>query len=457
MSVLDTLYILFKSHGAKEVKEDHDKIKKSSDDVEKSLKNSDNAVNKLDNSLGHLAKELGAIAASYFSIRAILEGFKNSVDYASQIEYSSELLKINTEVLDAWSNAVLRTGGSAKGFSESLRNLSNNLWVTGDTALKILPQLADSFQKMGRNASFQYGKTLGLDEATILLLQKGRREVDAIIARQKELGLVTKKDAAIVREFNFQWQDTNHSLRSLFWTLAADILPILSKFLKSIEMGALYFREHSEVIKGSLIAIGIAAGLMAIGIAAANIEIVAITVAIGAAIAAFGLLYEDIRYFIKGNESMIGHILERWPEVGKAVRATVDEFERFFKFLDRIYEKYYKIISLGKNFRIYGEYGDQGVDDRSINTPNTLQQRIMNINNSINAVNRSRLLTQSPVGSFGIANNRNSEWRSYVVNTGPITVETQATDGIGVAQSLSRTLDDQLKQAINDFDDGVMI
>ena len=65
--------------------------------------------------------------------------------------------------------------------SNVIKSTRQHFGISAGVALKTLPQLADAFKRLGNFRSQYYGKLFGLDEATILLLQQGRREVEAII------------------------------------------------------------------------------------------------------------------------------------------------------------------------------------------------------------------------------------------------------------------------------------
>lgn len=63
--------------------------------------------------------------------------------------------------------------------------------------------------------------------------------------------------------------------------------------------------------------------------------------------------------------------------------------------------------------------------------------------------------------SNSIVNNQNSRMQTQNkttnVTTGPITIQTQATDGAAVGAAVGKGLQDQMKQAVNEFDNGVAI
>jgi hypothetical protein len=47
--------------------------------------------------------------------------------------------------------------------------------------------------------------------------------------------------------------------------------------------------------------------------------------------------------------------------------------------------------------------------------------------------------------------------QSTAVNTGDITIQTQATDADGIAAAFKQSMVDQFRQTVNTFDDGVSI
>jgi hypothetical protein len=439
MSILDSFYILFKSQGT--------------DEVKKSLDGVNSATNKVSESFKKMSHELTGAIAGFISLGAILEGLKSSLSYAVRLDQASQSLAVNIDELDAWGNAVTRIGGTAEAFQGSLKNLAQRLGTSGEVALKVLPQLADSFQKMGRFSAIRYGESLGLDEKTILLLQKGRLEVEATIRQQKELGLVSKKDAEAAREFNYAWQDATHAFRMAFLGAAETVLPVITGIVTAFGKAAEYFQKHSDLIIGALAAIGIAAAL------AFSEFFVAIAV-VGALAGAFALLYEDIKYYIQGQDSFIGHLLKRWPLITKAIHATAQEFQKLINLFSNLYEKYYKFMSGGKEFKIQGEYGEDGAKNKSF-ALSTQEIAALSDSKLAHAKKVLDIATTSTVAFSRPADLQkyaiSSGNKSVTINTGDINIHTQATDGDGVFQAFTKSLNEQLLQANNYFDDGVKI
>jgi hypothetical protein len=418
MPAFDTFYTLFTSMGADNVLRDEERLKRANDDLEKSFKNSDKQSNQFSSSLHRLGEEIISFITVGASLTATLGGIKGALNYAVDIDTASRTLGVNVQALDAWGNAVQRTGGNLQTFESSLRNLAENLGRTGEIAIQILPQLADNFQKLGRFGALRYGKMLGLDEATILLLQKGRREVDAIIARQKELGLVTKYDAEQARKFNFAWQDATHSLRVALLDTALAFLPLVLALLKDFTTTAQYFSQHSDVIVGGLTAIGLAAAFATLKIKSLRKGVLSLTGA-----AALGVIYEDIKAFREGKPSFIGDVNKKFPITGRIFGNDTEEYKSeksrlsfgHDDFIDTLRKSYQHLI---------------GIDQSPINylTPYT-----SNIENSA--------LTKGNLS----------------INIGDVYLQTQATDVNGIAAAFARSLNEQLRQTIDYYDDGVQV
>ncbi len=418
MSALDTFYTLFKSMGADEVIKKEKEVKEQSDKLEKSFKKTDKTSLQVKDTFQKLTQELVRLATAGLTIGSIIGGIKSSLNYAVDLDTASRALNVNVSELDAWGYAVQRNGGNLQSFESSLQSLAEHLGTTGDVAIQVLPQLADSFQKMGRYGALLYGKRLGMDEGTILLLQRGRREVESIIARQKELGVVTKQDAELARRFNFEWQDATHSLRNALLQVALDFLPGIIKRLEEFGKASHYFSQHSDVIAGGLTAIGLAAAFAFRKLALGTATIAALTTAIG-------VLYEDVKAFSEGKSSFIGDMDKKFP---------------LLKDLDDLAFRYHILPEFLNPDRKDPRYES---NDNSI-----LQKSLTDLRGYLDAANASAINYKNDFYS-------SQNDKRFNINIGDVYLQTQATDVDSIAQSFTRSLSEQLRQTISNFDDGI--
>ena len=441
MSVLETFYLLFKGDSSQLDKE-YAKVEKGSKSATSALSGVDKAANHVSTSFINLAKNLAGLATAYVAANSLIGGFKHSIDYAIQVDQASRALGVNVEMLDQWSNAVKQTGGSSESFQASLRSLAEHLGTSSAVALRVLPRFAQAFHNMGQFQALRYGKMLGLDEPTILLLMKGRKELEALIERQKQLGFVTKQQAEIAHKFNLELIDTGHAFRSLFLTVGETVLPALTTALEFFVKLALYLREHSQLVIGALIGIGAAMAIAVAPFIAANAAFLATVGAIGLLIAAFALLYDDIKTFEAGGDSVIGDIVKKWPtlsdlfkDLGKNLKESdaITELEALADAVNLVVLAIEKLKSLGGYVSEYFKGGNTG-------TALNAQQQLSNANSS------------------GLANSIfNTGSSASSITIGDITVNTTSTDPEGVGTAVSKHLIKMFRQASNQVVDGVVI
>lgn len=435
MGVFDAFFILFKSNADEAVK-DNEKVKTSNDRLEESFNKTAKQANVAQQYFSQLIRSLVGVATSAFSVYTILNGLRSAINYDTALGKTARLMNVNIETLDAWSNAAVHAGGSAEGFQASLKALAGHLGGSTAVALAVLPRLADSFHRLGQYQAFRYGRMLGLDDATILLLSRGRRELEEIIKRQKELGVVTKQDQEISLKFNSELADTGHGLRSLYNTFAMDILPVLSEFLHKIQDITIYLRQHKDLVIGALVGMGLAAAFFAAPIILANASLLIMIAIVGALIAVFAIAYEDIKFYLEGQDSLLGRLIKKWPLLGEVVKSVVSAIKSVLEALSHPLEKlenlFNRIVNLRANKTLAENlgYGQEIVG----------QAVASNLNSStVNSI-------------FGGSQSN----RENTVNVGDITINTQATDATGIARELTTGIFQKQLRQINDFHaDGV--
>lgn len=492
-SIFDIFYILFESD-TKKVEEGAKKAEQVTDSLNKKLSATETVGNKLGASFNKLVKQAAGAFAAYLSVGAVLGGIKAASDYANKLDDLSKALGVNVRELSMWSDAVAKKGGTAEGFQNTLQSMTAALTdfaVKGKSRvepffkelgirmtdsrgkardfLDILPELAGQFEKLSKSESFGLGQKLGLDGGTIMLLQSGRREVDLLIARQKELGVVTERDAEIAAVFNTQWADTAHAFRSVFLALNANILPVFTRVLKLFEDLAVFMRKEGDLIEGGIIAI--AAAITAyltpalIGLLISSAPIIGVIALITALVAAFALGYEDFKKYKAGYASLRGELEKSSPALAKFIKSS----EATSKFLLKTFLSIPAAIKWAwvNTFAVIQETIDSFLAnlDKILNflakiksffggIPAKMTAELLTGNTAMAGFNRAAPLTYLTNTSMATANNGGDKISN--VKTGPITINTQATDADGIAQAFTNSLETQIKQVLVNFDDGVL-
>lgn len=351
MSVLDTLYLLFKSD-SKDVKKGAEDAKKASDGLEKSLLSNKQAADQLGKSF------LGSVQNAQKNITRLLtlsaltaQTLKQSAQ-AEELGQFSERLNQNVEDITLWGKLVEHTGGTAEGFRGTIEGLTNTLTefsISGGgpaaevfaklgitaydaqgqlkSAFDIIEEFGDAINELGltNEQAAKYGQALGIDNATILLLQRGRGEIEKLTERHRRLGLITEEDTRIATGFNKAWRDT----KTLFSSIARDIgfffLPVITEAQILMQDFILFFRDSEEYGKQFFAAVAFVGGttllpvLKKIGLIVGGLLLP--FAKISAVVSVAFLAINDLFNYLQGNDSILGRFI-----------STMDDlFDRFNK------------------------------------------------------------------------------------------------------------------------------
>jgi len=313
MSVLESLYIL--------VKLETDQLKKGLDDTKSQVKSLENEFEKLgragdtvQHSFDNVLKSAVGLFAGFASFHALLSGASGAIASIREVGKAARELNVDVSALDAWGSAVERIGGSASGFQSSLSSLASHFGTTNDIALKALPKLAETFNKLNPLQAKNYGKSLGLDQSTILFLQQGRREVEATITQQKQLGTVTREQAETTRKFDAALYDATRAYQNFYKELVTPILPSFTKALN-------WSINHKDFVKDAFVTMAAGVGVLSLALIRLNPTL---AIAVGALTAISGIRAfskDEARNYKAGNPSLLGVIEELPLKLGaKAVK-----------------------------------------------------------------------------------------------------------------------------------------
>lgn len=337
---------------AENVVKDHEKIKEKLDETgehAKGLSHHFDEVKKHATEMAHkVVEQIAEIVAAFVALAGIektVEAFFEQSEISDMLGEQARSLGISVETLDQWGQAVRRVHGTAEGFTQSLITLGVNLERVNlgagqrsrkffeelgidvahtKSAFDLLPQLNEKFQHLTPAKALAIGRGIGLDEGTIRLLQLPIKEFEELIERQKELGSITKEDTEVAEKFNRQWLDVKQLFRNIIVNSNTAWLPMLAGLLEHVEHVVVFLRDHSDLVTGFFIALG--AGILVAteamwGLSAAFLvnPMTWIVGGILLAIVAFAFLYDDIKAFTSGHNSLIGEMAKRYPLFAAAI------------------------------------------------------------------------------------------------------------------------------------------
>jgi len=507
MTILDSFFILFESDTSKLDKGLEHSEKKSQGLLDK-LKNIDPAATKAGEglfkvvgqaagllgiglSVGALVAGIKSTAASYDELGKLASRFRSTVDAVDEFRDAASLLGIteetSTAALKGLDTAVQDTYlglGRAKIVFEELGIAVTDAHGKIKPTTAVMEELAGKLSKMEKGTQIRVMERLGLDPSLLKLfnadlvgLQKRMADVDRAsgfnleeaVKRAQEYTKANKNLSLEVNVLRMYMDKLSESFKVKAMPYLTEALTAAAKYVR---MFVEYLMNHQKFVEGVFVAISSAIMYFlvpaAIKGAIAVLAMVAPFLLIGAAVAAvglaFALAYEDVMAFIDGNDSLIGQILQKWPVIGTiahgiwtalkelwAVGMQVLDFyalmwnrpqEAFSKFLDFVLGGLARIlraipgVKQALDFFGFGA-GPDGVSEG--------QQQLA-------SAGSSGLSSQT---SSSIMNSRTAS-RSTTVQVGKVEVSTQATDAAGISKAIGGSMETQMRQAVNNFDDGVL-
>lgn len=298
-------------------------------------------VEKALNGIKTAAQATGLVVAAMF----VKSGISQFVSQAQELGNLSRAVRENAEDLQAWGEAVKREGGTAEGFNSTVKRLSDDLMsipLTGGNSpllggltrlgvqfrnldgsmrkpLAVLKDLSARFQGMSAAQSLAIGKKLGLDEATIRLLQKGRKGLDELLVKYKELGVMSNQDIKTGERLKKMFQDYQQVITALGLRFIRFFLPAAEKVSQWLTTAAKWVRQHGRAVEAGIIAISLA---ITGHLAPALLKLAFNPVILGLAAisAALFLLVEDIMAFREGADSVTGDVVEYFNNVWTAIK-----------------------------------------------------------------------------------------------------------------------------------------
>ncbi|AWB00251.1 phage tail tape measure protein [Vibrio harveyi] len=450
-----------------------------------------------------LSGSLGTYAAGLLSVGAVAGAVLSQADNTDELGKFSETLGLNIEEVHAWSEAVVRSGGDAGSFRGTIQSLTDQLTdlrINGSgpaaevlarlginardasgqvkSAFELLPDLAGTFEKMNEGEAFAFGRKLGLDQGTILLLQQGRLAVEDLVDRQKQLGVVTKEDYEAAAKFNDEWADSKQIFSSVTASLGTLLLPMFTELLGGVNDFVGFLADHEEVAAGFFIGVAGAAvtffapaittAAVALGgLVAAASPFIAAGAAIVAAGVAIGVAWEDVSAFLNGQSSLIGDLSEEYPILGdvvlsfaNVVSGGISGLEWIGGFLWNLFTSPQKALDMLLNLtsnvatKIGDYFSEIGNDILGlfglIDDDSEINANIVKAERHLESIDSNPLNghTSQSINASRMANIRNS------VSVGEVSVHTQATDADGMASAASQALYTEMRSAVNAFDDG---
>jgi len=303
------------------------------DGVKKGAQEAESAISGMTSSI---VAKLGVLSAGAAAALSIFSRFGEYVAQADAMGKLADALDVDIEKMHAWGEAAARAGGSVEGFQGSLQSLTAQLarQATVGTsraakmlegvgidageigrqrqAFDVMMDLAEKAETMGKQEFFGLGRSLGLDQGTIMLLQQGRAALKEQIRLQKEFGVYTKEDAKLTADWNDRVADFGQVMKAFSAIIFRMILPAMTKFVETVNKAVAFLRKNERFVQTFFIGLaavitGVLLPALAKMAAAWLANPMTLTImAIVAALAALALALDDMFGWMEGKEAAWG-------------------------------------------------------------------------------------------------------------------------------------------------------
>lgn len=342
--LMDVFGFLFETEGTEDVKSELSQIDKKTEEVKRD-------TDKLSTSFSDLTRALAPLAAAYGVLKASMDFSKE----AEQIGFLSQMSGISAQSLGELGFAAAQFGGDINSAASAVMGLQRNLLQlrrTGSGPLvqagmmygislsmnpeQMLKNIAKRFETLSAPMQMDLGHMLGLDNATIMMLQGGLKQFteqlekakkytfidDKMVERARALMKVNRENAAI-------WEGIKNILVDY-------INPFVLGLLEIVRDIGEYLFEHKTI------AFTIAAGIAAIAVAMLPIKAIGAAIlafftgwggVLVAIIAAIALIGDDVEHYLKGANSLLGEFVKQFPELKGAVDSTIASIQSMWNAL----------------------------------------------------------------------------------------------------------------------------
>lgn len=370
MSILVSKLVSVFTADTNDLKKGYDETRRGAKEVTSELKKTEEQASKTGDSFLSMAKKaagfLAAAVAAGKSAQQIISEAANIV----AIDNFAYAINESVESVDAFNNAIVATGGSVQGAQSSLSALFSKVKeasrdsassaaldfakigvsikdAQGNTKdlMSILYDISGVVENMDSQKAREYIESVGITDRNVVeAMIRGRKELETMIKAQKELGVVSKESAEKARAFDAAVGRMSLSFKRAKVDITDAFLPAFEWVADKMEWVGGVISENSTIIIGAIGGIAIALAVMLIPVlwstAAAVIAatwpfllIIGIVALVGAGLYA---LYEDFKAFEDGQESFLGKMMNKYPNLAKSI---IGAFKTIGKVFDWISEK----------------------------------------------------------------------------------------------------------------------
>lgn len=349
MSVLNNFMLVFEAEGDDVAIKAIDKVDKAGQKLDKTNKgiseSTGTAAKRAKSASAEFRQLTRSVAAAIAPAMALGSILNRTINFAAQGEGLLFMAKSANMAADEFQKLAIasqRFGGSREGAAGMMAGLASQIQALRlgqsaplqDAAMfyglnlqgqngglatgnELLRNIAATMERLDSAAQLDLGHRIGLDEATIRILQQGVAAFDAELERAQKRSIFKPEDLKRAQELQMSVRDLQLSMQGLWAEIARWLLPAVQSLTEFATQAVDYFTEHSAAVKAVLVSIAVVMGAIAAASLAAFAPWAGAAATIGAVGAAIAIVYDDFVTFCEGGESYFSVFWEPLVEFGK--------------------------------------------------------------------------------------------------------------------------------------------
>lgn len=294
--------------------------------------------------LDKLTRKAVTFLGQYFAIKKSISAVMGFAKEGEELSRMAQLSGTSAESIEKLGIALKNYGGSASSASSTLGKLNrqmedlkfgkkNNLYqvaiqygldLNAKTPEDMLRNIAKRMEGMGSLQQVNMGRKLGLDDATIMMLQQGLEGVNRELEKAGKLTVFSKEDIENANKMNRAYREFQAQFEKIKAVITRDLLPIFQTLFERLGKLADYLREHPKLLK----AIGITAAVVFGGLL---FWLHPILFTIGMIAAGIALLIDDWAHWKETGEGALKPIWEWLEKIGGQFKGLFDDIVNLLK------------------------------------------------------------------------------------------------------------------------------
>lgn len=347
--------------------------------LSENTKNVADNLGKEDDKLKRLTTSTIKFLGQYFAIKKTFSAVMGFAKEGEELARMADLSGMSAQGIERLGIALKNYGGSASSASATLSKLNQQMQdlrfgkggklgqvairyglnLNASTPEQMLLNIAKRMEGLGATQQVAMGRMIGLDNATLLLVQQGVEGVRKELEKASELSVYSEEDVKNSQKMNREYREMQERLKILSSITARSLMPLFETLFDRVSNLAKALAKYPNLLKviGSL---GFLAFAKWTGFLSPAL------IVIGLLVAGIGLLIDDLTTFLNGGESFID-----WKPIVDGAKQLKDD-------ISDILSDFIEIFKTSEKFQV--------VWDVIKETAKTLAGWVMKIMNGIGGV-----------------------------------------------------------------------